>query len=181
VAGLTDVFPLATHRSTGRGGTVALDPSGRASLNGPAAAGRRRAGRILVGSVLGLAALVAGAAVAVWAMAGRVPLSTAVEVASPVRIPTATSPATKGQRPALPGRDSEHDERGVPLVTVPTLGEQKTLATAGAPSRGAPLRGKHRPAASTVRSRAGGRGLGGSRKNGENPYVKLEDLKPDPF
>jgi serine/threonine protein kinase len=181
LAGLTDLFPLApARRPTTRGGTVALDPSGRASGNEPAAS-RRRAGRILVGSVLGLAAVVAGAAVAVWAVAGRPPSTVRARVGTPAKIPTAPRPATTGQQPLT--RPPDRDERGVPLVAIPVPSPtgQPELAASEAPSRGVPPAGKPRPAARPARDRAAGRGLGGSHQKGENPRVKLDDLKPDPF
>jgi serine/threonine-protein kinase len=184
LAGLTDLFPLAPapRRSTGRGGTVALDRSGRASVNRPAAS-RRRAGRLLVGSVLGLAAVVAGAAVAVWAIAARSPMTASAPVAAPARIPTSPSLATAGQPSRSRDPAPDRDERGVPLIAIPARAppRQSALATSDASSKGTPLRGRHRPAAKAARNGAAGRGLGDSREKGENRYLKLDDLKPDPF
>ncbi len=168
--GFTDRFPptpVTPHRSTGRGSTVALDSSGRATVKtrplGPAAP-RRRAGRVVVAAVLGLAAVVAAAALASWGIASRssAPPSRPTAASIPPSSPAATAttmPTPAATRDANPSRQ-----------------------TALAPSK-PPAQGGERPArpAAAGRQGAAGRKLGGPGQNDENPYVKLDDLKPDPF
>jgi len=182
LGGFTERFAPPTHerfRTTGRGATVAIDEGAAEAAARDTVA--RRGGRAAVAAILSVAiALLAAAAIA-WRSAAS------VESASAARTSSVSSPSpgkgegrgegwrTQGPAP-LPDPPPASGGRGSETPTpIPTA----IVASAGAPPSATPPppRKKLRRAAA-IRSEPK---LGDSPRIEENPYDKLDDLKPDPF
>jgi len=165
MGGFTERFASVTiaARSTGRGETIALDQAVTTEHPLPAARGRRVSRVAAV--VLALTAVLALGTAASWrhradrpapemdgAASARTAPATLVSPA-PV-VPSEMTPVVKADLAAPTGPGSS------PRPTSPHLGMRPSRRSAAPRSRPA---------------------LGERQETGENPYRKLDDLKPDPF
>src|SRR6266568_2715506 len=165
MSGFTERFAPVTiaRRSTGRGGTIALEPAVTAER--PLTPARVRRLPRVAAVVLALSAVLALGTAASWRRGGVRP-APAVDGAASTRAPPAT---------AVPPAPVIAPERT-------PIGKSELAATASsgdAPRRTSPYRGP-RPSRRSAAARARP-ALGERQETGENPYRKLDDLKPDPF
>jgi serine/threonine-protein kinase len=159
-AGFTERFevPGVPRQATGRGETVALEPPAEPEVAVTAipqerpVPARRRAGVLAALAVAVALAVVAGAVLA-WNRG-----TAATSNSGPAELPRTPSPAERervGERASAPSP--------IPPPTPPDLtphGDAPAAVPPAPPAR---------------------RGLGEATGRGENPYRKLDDLKPDPF
>ena len=161
----TPAPPAGPGARTPRGGTVALE----AELPRPEAAPARarlsehapRRGRLAVAGILALAIAVAGIAAFTWR-----PVPAARTAAVPPSTPAAVPPPEAVPPPGA--------AKGASQAAVPVSSARATAPAKAAPAGAAPpaRRSAAAPAGRKLGRRAGGE---------ENPYRKLDDLKPDPF
>ena len=152
--------------STGRGATVALDllaHAGEEPVQTAAPALSRRSRRALVASALGLAAVLA--AVALATRASRPPTLVACAPAPEAGLAASTTASMLASALAAEPIGAAH------AVSFAAISPSPAPEAREVPSR----------TAAGVRRAAPERKLGGAARKNDNPYPKLDDLKPDPF
>jgi serine/threonine-protein kinase len=189
-AGFTERFAPPPSPSPGRGATIEIDAPPVEPLEPTRRLDRgdrrreRRGGRAVASAAVALAVAVTGGALWAWLRAGAAAATPGAPTAgagtaapgapgaAAPAIATAELPPPAMAPSASPGADA------TPAAATPAPAPQPSAPAVPAASPTSADVAAHAP---PPRRRSKARALGPAQGSGDNPYVKLDDLKPDPF